>query len=111
MEGMQGLKVACVLLFFSFSDEGVKYPCALVKWFLYVGNSPANHTGMWVVEPDGETPMSIIHLDAVVRASHLLPIFGNESVPRTLAFTDTLNTFTRFYVNKYIDDHALEIAF
>lgn len=66
---------------------------------------------MWVVEPDSETPISIIHLDAVVRASHLLPIFGNELVPRTLAFTDTLNTFTRFYVNKYIDHHAFEIAF
>ena len=111
MEGMRGLEVAHVLLFFSFSHEGVEYPCALVKWFSCVGDSPDNHTGMWVVEPDGETPISIIHLDAVVRASHLLPIFGNESVPRTLAFTDTLNMFTRFYVNKYIDHHAFEIAF
>jgi hypothetical protein len=67
---------------------------------------------VWVVKSDSdENPTSIIHLDAVVRTSHLLPIFGNESVPRTLAFTDTLNTFTRFYVNKYIDHHAFEIAF
>lgn len=30
MDGMQGLKVACVCLFFSFSHENVEYPCALV---------------------------------------------------------------------------------
>jgi hypothetical protein len=33
MDGMQGLEVTRVHLFFSFSHEGVKYPCALVHWF------------------------------------------------------------------------------
>jgi len=111
MEGMRGLEVARVLLFFSFSHEGIEYPCTLVQWFSCVGDSPDNHTGMWVVKSDSDETTSIIHLDAVVRASHLLPIFGDGPVPRTLAFTDTLNTFNRFYVNKYIDHHAFEIAF
>jgi hypothetical protein len=113
MEGMQGLEVAHVLLFFSFShdSEGVKYPCTLVQWFSCVGDSSDNHTGMWVVESDGDET-SVIHFDAVVQASHLLPIFGDKLlVPRTLAFMDTLNTFTRLYVNKHINHRAFEIAF
>ena len=102
-------------LFFTFSHDGVEYPCVLVCWFSCVGDSPDDDTGMWVVEPDtlddGEPFMSIIHLDAIVQASHLLPVFGRGRVSRTLQFTDTLDTFTRFYVNKYIDHHAFEIAF
>ena len=115
IEGMRGLEVARVRLLFSFSHDGIEYPCALVHWFSHVGDSPDDHTGMWVVEPDtlndGEPFMSIIHLDTIVRASHLLPVFGEGHVSRTLQFTDTLDTFTRFYVNKYIDYHAFEIAF
>jgi hypothetical protein len=115
MEGMRGLEIARVRLFFSFSHDGVEYPCALVRWFSRVGDLPDDRTGMWVVEPDtsddGKPFMSIIHLDTIVRASHLLPVFGQGHVSRTLQFTDTLDTYTRFYVNKYIDHHAFEIAF
>jgi len=79
-----------------------------------VDDSPSNNTGMWVVEPEvldnGETLTSIIHLDTIVRASHLLLVFGSEHVSKTLSFTDTLNTFNKFNVNKYIDHHAFEIA-
>lgn len=32
--------------FFSFSDDGVEYPYALVHWFSRVGDSPDEHTGM-----------------------------------------------------------------
>lgn len=112
MEGMRGLDVARVRLFFSFSYDGVEYPCALVRWFSREGDSPDHNTGMWVVKPDdNETPASIIHLDTVVRAAHLLPIFGPEHVSKALSFTDTLDTFRRFYVNKYADHHAFEVAF
>jgi hypothetical protein len=111
MDSMQGLEVARVHLLFSFSYEGIIYPCALVRWFSCVGLG--DNTGMWIVEPedDDKTVGSIIHLDTVVRASHLLPVFGEGHVSRTLLFTDTLDTFTRFYVNKYADHHAFEIAF
>ena len=111
-DGMRGLDVARVRLFFSFSHNGVEYPCALVRWFSRVGDSPDDHTGMWVVQPDDDgSPPSIIHLDSVVRAAHLLPVFGPERVSTTLSFTDTLDTFTRFYVNKFVDHHAFEIVF
>ena len=115
MEGMKGLEISRVQLFFSFSHDNVEYPCALVHWFSRVGDIPDDHTGMWVVEPDitddGEPITSIIHLDTIVRASHLLPVFGQGCVSKTLTFTNTLDTFARFYVNKYIDHHAFEIAF
>jgi hypothetical protein len=66
---MQGLEVTHVHLFFLFSHEGVKYPCALVHWFLCVGDQWDN-TGMWTVEPgmsdDSKTVVFIIHLDTIV---------------------------------------------
>jgi hypothetical protein len=112
VDGMRGLDVARVRLFFSFSHDGVEYPCALVRWFSRVGNSPDDHTGMWVVQPDDDgCPPSIIHLDSIVRAAHLLPVFGPDPVSTTLSFTDTLDTFTRFYVNKFVDHHTFEIVF
>lgn len=111
-DGMRGLDVARVRLFFSFSHDGVKYPCALVHWFSRVGDSPDDLTGMWVVYPDDdESPPSVIHLDSIVRAAHLLPVFGPERISTTLSFTDTLDRFRRFYVNRFVDHHAFETVF
>jgi len=114
MDGMQGLEVAHMHLFFSFSYEGVEYPCALIYWFSCMGDLRDN-TSMWIVKldmlDDGEITVSIIHLDTVVQASHLLPVSGEEYISKTLSFIDTLNIITRFYVNKYADHHAFEIAF
>jgi len=91
MEGMQGLDVAHVQLFFSFSHDSIEYPCVLVHQFSCVGDSPDDPTGMWIVQPDGDESLpSIIHLDTVVCAAHLLPVFGPEYVLKTLSFMDTL---------------------
>lgn len=113
--GMAGLDIARVHLFFLFKFNNVKYPCALVQWFSCIGQSADPGTGMWVVEPDvtddGAPITSVIHLDTVVRAAHLLPVFKEEFVSRDLLFSDTLNEFKSFYVNKFVDHHAFEIAF
>jgi hypothetical protein len=115
MEGMPGLEIACVQLFFSFSHDGIEYPCTLVHWFSHVGDLPDNVTGMWIVEPDmldnGKPFISIIPLDTIIRVSHLLSVFGKEHVLKTPSFTDTLDLFTCCYVNKYTDHHTFEIAF
>ena len=70
---------------------------------------------MWIVEPDvmegGTAISSVIHLDTIVRAAHLLPVFKGEIVSRDLSFSDKLDKFQLFYVNKFIDHHAFEIAF
>lgn len=113
--GMRGLDIARIRLFFSFTYNGTSYPCALVHWFSCVDELPESDTGMWVVEPefadDGRPFASVIHLDTIVRAAHLLPVFGEGFVSKTLSFTDTLDKFSTFYVNKYVDHHAFETAF
>ncbi|KAK7684404.1 hypothetical protein QCA50_012351 [Cerrena zonata] len=114
-KGMRGLHVARVRLFFSFKHEGVVFPCALIEWFEPVVNNPDELTGMWVVEPefdgDGIRECAIIHLDSIVRAAHLIPVYGVDSLPPFFHFSESLDAFQAYYVNKYVDHHAHEIAF
>lgn len=117
--GMRGLLVARIYLFFKFSYTNVEYPCALVHWYTTIGTEPDNSTGLWVVEPEynkirGQLyrNMSVIHLDSVIRGAHLLPRFpANTRVYREINYTQTLDVYRSFYVNKYIDHHSFEIAF
>jgi len=113
-EGMAGFDIARVKLFFSLKHEGIKYPCALIHWYSRMGDFPDENTGMWVVQPDirdDETQFaSVVHLDTIFRAAHLLPVYGNKFVPSYLDFSQTLDAFHSYYVNKYIDHHAFEIA-
>lgn len=114
-EGMGRLHIARVRLFFSLRHQDNYYPCALVTWFSPVGDKPCPDTGMWVVEPDidatGERVMSVIHLDCILRAAHLIGVTGKERVPKGLKPSDSLDVYPSFYVNKYADHHAHEIAF
>ena len=55
--------------------------------------------------------VSVIHLNCILRAAHLIGHAGSQSVPLRLKHTDSLDAFTAFYVNKYADHHAHEIAF
>jgi hypothetical protein len=114
-KGLLSFNIAHVRLFFSVKHEGTKYPCALVHWYSRVGDSPDDNTGMWVVGPDllddGQPFVSVIHLDSIFRAAHLLPVYGHEFVPTYLTCMQSLDAFHAYYVNKYIDHHAFEIAF
>lgn len=114
-EGMRGLHIARVKLFFSFLRDGVHYPCAFVEWFAPIGNEPDELTGMWVVEPEldnaGQRECSVIHLDTIVRSTHLIGSYGSSSLPRSFHHSQSLDAFRAYYVNKYIDHHAHEIAF
>ncbi|KAH9919575.1 hypothetical protein B0H21DRAFT_815539 [Amylocystis lapponica] len=114
-DGFRGLLIARVRMFFSFSDDNILYPCALVEWFSPVGNEPDTDTGMWIVEPDfdpdGRRSLGIIHLDAIVRAAHLIGVSGETHLPIGFKHTDALDAFAAFYVNKYADHHSHEIAF
>ncbi|KAI0702724.1 hypothetical protein C8Q76DRAFT_771687 [Earliella scabrosa] len=116
LPGFRGLAVVRVLLFFSFKyANGITYPCALVSWFVTSGNAPCEETGMWIVEPQvdphGRRVVSVIHLDCMLRAAHLLPVPDDDPISTRLRHTDTLDAFEAFYVNKYADHHAHEIAF
>ena len=113
--GFQGLHVARVFLFFSFKHNGIRYPCALIQWFSTVGDAPCQETGMWMVEPDfvhGQRVLAVIHLDAILRGAHLIGAAGEDFIPiHGFDFSKSLDAFNLFYVSKYADYHAHEIAF
>jgi hypothetical protein len=109
---MQDMVIARVLLFFSFASERKTYPCALVEWFI-PGEEPDEDTGMWVVSPEfhdsGRWSLSVIHLDCIARATHLLPVFGSSYVPDELHFSDSLDMYRAYFVNNNIDHHCNEL--
>ena len=113
---MEGLDVACAYLFFSFELGGQLFSCALIHQFSKSLDKPDPDNGMWVIEPDIDSDnyqvMSVVHIDCIVHAAHLLPVFrGDVAIPREMNFSHTLDVFTAFYVNKYIDYHAFKTLF
>lgn len=114
--GFCGLGVAQVRLFFSFYHNEKKYACALVRWFEAFGDTPCPETGLWRVRPDMGTSNnrrihSVIHIDSILRAAHLIGISGSSLTPYNLSPSHSLQAFKSYYVNKYADHHAHEIAF
>ncbi|THU89301.1 hypothetical protein K435DRAFT_821452 [Dendrothele bispora CBS 962.96] len=102
--GFQRFDVVRVLLFFSFQYEGTTFPCALTY-----GSRPDANTGMWIVRQ--EEGLSVIHIDSIYHGVHLLPVFGTHPLPRKFNYRYTLDCFSFFYVNKFVDHHANEILF
>ncbi|KAG1811798.1 uncharacterized protein BJ212DRAFT_1448324 [Suillus subaureus] len=94
LEGIEGLEVTRVkCFFFSFKFNWVMYPCALVQWFDKVGDHADEDTSMWIVclsTHDNGTPnLAIIHLKT---------------------YLHSYDAFSTYYVNKFTDHHAFEIA-
>ena len=115
MPGMGGLHVGRVFLFFSFTYDGIKYPCALIQWCTTFSDRPDEDMRMWIVQPNfdanGEHELEVIHAHCILRGAHLIPVYGHDRLPSDVHYTDTLNIFRAYYVNKYIDHHAFEITF
>ncbi|KAG2345489.1 hypothetical protein BDR05DRAFT_998119 [Suillus weaverae] len=114
IEGMGGMDIGRVMAFFSFTFKEVSYPCAVVRWFEKADDGPDADTGMWIVKPSYDADQSllvgIIHVDSIYRAAHLIPIYGTHAIPKDLKHYDSYNAFCAFYVNKFADHHAFEIA-
>ncbi|KAG2079823.1 uncharacterized protein F5147DRAFT_749460 [Suillus discolor] len=110
---MGGLAVAWVLCFFSFNYQTLYYPCAIVHWYAYVLEGRDPDTGMYVVTPtttgDGVPDISIIHIDCIFRAAHLIPVYGPDFIPK-ISPHDSYDMFNLYYINKYADHHAFEIV-
>lgn len=102
-----------ILLLFSFKFSGAFYHCALVRFFEYISDEVDEDTGMYIVRPskasDMQFPVLVISLDLIIRAAHLIPVFGTANVPRELNNSQSLDAFQYFYVNKYVDHHAFEL--
>jgi hypothetical protein len=115
MDGMRGLAVVRVRRFFSIAFETKVYACAFVHWYSAIGDDPDEDTGMWKVKPDfnadGTPLVSVLHLDCILRSAHLIPVYGVDPVPKQLTPDYSLDHFSAFYVNKYIDHHAFVTAF
>lgn len=110
--GMAGLSVARLKLIFSLKHEGVLFPCVLVRWFSTVSDSPDTVTGLYRVSPEkdhatGEPFYQVLHLNTVLRAAHLIPVYSPES--RNSSAFRSLDDFDTYYVNKYIDHHIFDV--
>ena len=62
--------------------------------------------------PDRDAPpvLQVIHVDTIVRGIHLLPIFGTEPLLEGFCCEQSLDSFTSFFVNHFIDHHAYEFV-
>ena len=115
LPSFQGIFVAQVLHLFDFHFQNQLYPCALVHWFDTIGDKPCINIGMWMVQPEyddqGASVLSVIHLDSIMWPAHLIGIYGANSIPRDLHFSDSLSAFSASYINKYLNYHAYKLAF
>ncbi|KAG1843999.1 hypothetical protein C8R48DRAFT_750910 [Suillus tomentosus] len=111
---LDGLVVARLLRLFSFKYRTEYLQCAIIWWFSYITDSRDPDTGMYIVAPstndDGTPDISIIHIDCIFRAAHLVPLYGANFLPREITLHNSYNMFYAFYVNKYADHHAFEVA-
>ncbi|KAG2360595.1 hypothetical protein BDR07DRAFT_1451925 [Suillus spraguei] len=111
---MNGLAVA--------QHPHIFFQCAVVQWFSHVlgahcyslRNTHDPDTGMYVVAPrtlEDDTPdISIIHIDYIFCTAHLIPVYGSSILPRAITSHDSYDVFHSYFVNKYADHHAFEIA-
>ncbi|KAJ7093512.1 hypothetical protein C8R44DRAFT_989924 [Mycena epipterygia] len=108
---MRGLVIGRVLLFFSFTFSDCPFECALVNWFVPVGDTPDPDTGMWVVELEHHRrvpTLAIIPVDSIARAAHLVGVYGTAALPEDFHFSDSLDAFNTYFVNPYADHHMYE---
>lgn len=59
-----------------------------------------------MVQPDissGERDVSIVHLDSILRAAHLLPVYGSTYplIPSDFQHTRSLDSFNAYYVHNF----------
>ncbi|KAG2112213.1 uncharacterized protein F5147DRAFT_744532 [Suillus discolor] len=100
--GLDGLAITRVLCFL------------VICWFSYVTDSQNPDTGMYIVVPstndDGMPDISLIHIDCIFHAAHLIPLYGTDSLPREITPHDSYNVFCTFTINKYANHHVFEVA-
>ncbi|EIW77696.1 hypothetical protein CONPUDRAFT_108937 [Coniophora puteana RWD-64-598 SS2] len=111
--GTLSMEVARVLGFFSFVVDKKEFECAVVHWYEYYSDERDEDTGMFIVRPM-YTPskarhLAVIHVDTMVRAAHLVPVYGKDFVSEGLSHYESYDTFDAFYLNRYIDHHAFEL--
>ena len=87
---------------------------ALVGYDPKVARTGVQHDGRahWTdLDEDGALVLGVVHLDAILRCAHLIGVAGSDFLPRSLHFSESLDFFTSFYVNKYADHQSHELIF
>ena len=75
------------------------------------GYGPHTDMGMWMVHTHNAQDIAIIHLDSIYCAAQLIPIYASHQVdPASVKPNESYDMFHSFYVNKFADHHAFEIA-
>ncbi|KAM6491755.1 hypothetical protein JOM56_012795 [Amanita muscaria] len=118
--GMCAFNVARVRLFFSFNySAGARYQCALVDDYILASDGPDEVTGMWMVKRaidhrSRQQISRVIHVEEIIRAAHLIPVFPNTGdIDQNISPDTALDHYRRnlFYVNKFVDYHAFETVY
>ncbi|KAI6014912.1 hypothetical protein PISMIDRAFT_116972 [Pisolithus microcarpus 441] len=101
--GMGGLCIGQVFLFFTFIYNNI------------ISDKPNENTGMWIVQPDYDADrvpeMDVVHIHSILHGAHLIPVYGHAHLLADIQYTNSLDVFQAYYVNKYIDHDAFEITF
>ncbi|KAG1853048.1 hypothetical protein F4604DRAFT_2044766 [Suillus subluteus] len=101
------------LCLFSFDYPISYYPCTIVHCYSYVHKECDPDTGMYVVTPtttgDDVPDVSIIHVDCIFHAAHLIPVYGPDFIPK-ISPHNSYDMFHSYYVNRYADHHTFEIV-
>ena len=69
--------------------------------------------GYWMVKldvrPDASTDLTVIHMDCIICAAHLMPVTRTpQFVDRSITMYSSLDRFQLFYINRFVDHHAFE---
>lgn len=108
---MGGMAVGRVMRILSVTYDGIRYPFVYVERYKVEGNAPDPLTGMWIVHPEmcrRRRSVALVHIDCVVRACHLIGVYGTTPVPLRFHFADSLDAFKAFYLNRFADYHSHE---
>ena len=89
--------------------------CTLVYWFCHAMDTPSDVTSMYVVKPEylpnGQPTIAVVHLDTLFRVAHLLPVYSkHQALSKHQHYEETLDLFSEFYVNRYINYHAFKVV-
>jgi hypothetical protein len=111
--GFLGMVVARVLMFFSFEYRRTSHSCALVHWFVHDEDVPDEDTTMWEVRLECDRRnrplIEVISVNSIIRAAHLLPIYGHSRVPEQFSHAQALDRYKSFFVNHFSDHHTHEL--
>ncbi|KAJ3574495.1 hypothetical protein NP233_g1731 [Leucocoprinus birnbaumii] len=113
-DGFLGFEVGQVHFFFSFrlpGDETV-HKCAFDHWFEHDDTEPCPVTGLWKVRPQvskkTERIVSVIRIDTIYSAAHLIGDTGEGPTPDNLTST-ALRAYRSYFVNKYASADLLDL--